>query len=69
MPSAAVARLRARIGDLGLPGVVWVVEQTYADGGVEMLAFYDRERALEYAAGAKSRTLLSHPMQIKDAAS
>lgn len=64
MPSAAVSRLRARIGDLGLPGVVWVVEDMRRD--VPSVAFYDREKAVAYAAEDRNRYLAGQPLQIRD---
>ena len=66
MPSAAVTRIRSRIGTMGLPGVVWVVIDT-ASGSVEKVAFYDRERAQAYAAAGQYRTMAIAPLKIKDA--
>ena len=64
MPSEAVSRIRARIGDMGLPGVVWVV---YSTTGGDMAAFYDRDKANEYAAQAADRFVGDKPLPVRDA--
>jgi hypothetical protein len=66
MPSAAVTRIRSRIGDMGLPGVVWVVIDS-SEGGLDRTGFYDRERAQAFAAASPSRTMVATPLRIRDA--
>lgn len=63
MPSAAVARIRQRIGTLGLPNVVWVV----IEPDDVMVAFYDRDKADAHAAAAPGRVAMSRPVAMKDA--
>lgn len=67
MPSAAVTRIRQRIGDMGLPAVVWMVEETYYDGGKAYVGFYDREQADAYAHEATNRIMIQTPLRVLDA--
>jgi hypothetical protein len=59
-------RARHRIGTMGLPSMVWLVyttdpgEPPYAHG------FYDRERALAWAAASEHRHMKRAPIKMKD---
>jgi hypothetical protein len=62
MPPATLSRLKARIGDMGLPRVVWPV---YGQDNV-IVAFYDRDKATAWA--AENHMLAGQtPLRIKDA--
>jgi hypothetical protein len=63
MPSLTVTRLRSRIGDLGLPSIVWMVGDADSPHPV---AFYDREKAQAYVAASPARRLLPTPLRIMD---
>lgn len=65
MPPLTLSRLRRRIGDMGLPRVVWLVYTT-ADEDPEMRGFYDREKAEAYAAKHEGRFVGVEPLQILD---
>jgi hypothetical protein len=63
MPPATLSRLKARIGDMGLPRVVWPV---YGQDG-SIVAFYDREKAEAYAKDGPQRLAGTQPLRIRDA--
>jgi hypothetical protein len=63
MPPATLTRLKQRIGDLGLPRVVWPV---YCQDG-QIVAFYDRDKAAAWAEDGPQRLAGQQPLQIKDA--
>jgi hypothetical protein len=58
---------RRRIGDMGYPAKLWLVWEA-APGTTPMPSgFYDRERALAWAAASPHRHMKSTPVCIKDA--
>jgi hypothetical protein len=64
MPSAAITLIRSRIGDMGLPGVVWPV---FDEHSAEIVAFYDRTKAEAYAGLQTGRFVAERPINVKDA--
>jgi hypothetical protein len=65
MPPVTLTRLRSRIGDLGLPRVLWLVYMS--DGDEEFVGFYDRDKADAYAKLDHRRFVGTAPLHIKDA--
>ena len=63
MPPATLSRLKQRIGDMGLPRVVWPV---YCQDG-QIMAFYDRDKAEAWAKQGPQRLAGQVPLQVKDA--
>lgn len=58
---------RRRIGEMGLPTAVWVVWDATPGTTPCQTAFYDRERAVAWAAADPHRHLKARPVRIKDA--
>jgi hypothetical protein len=63
MPPATLTRLKARIGDMGLPRVVWPV---YCQDG-QIAAFYDRDKAEAWAKDGPQRLAGQQPLRVRDA--
>lgn len=65
--TVTTTRRRGRIGEMGLPTAVWLVWEA-APGTTPMpTAFYERERAIAWAAADPHRHMKSTPVRIKDA--
>ena len=60
-------RRRGRIGEMGLPSAVWTVWEATPGTTPFQTAFYDRERAVAWAAAAPHRHFRASPVRIKDA--
>ena len=56
-------RPKRRIGDMGMPKQVWIVMGP--DDG--MVAFYDREKAIDFTFKSERRYLREAPLRIEDA--
>jgi hypothetical protein len=66
MLTVTLSRLKERIGDMGLPGVVWPVYSTKDDA---MRCFYNREKAEAFVVMNPMWFVGTQPIQMQDASS
>jgi hypothetical protein len=66
MSTVTLQRIKARIGDMGMPGVIWPV---YSTTDEVMRAFYDRDKAEAFVKMNPMWFVGTQPIKMQDASS